>query len=42
MGQLAPFTDSGIEHARRGDFCADEPCFYEAHSLPWEIMATPL
>jgi len=42
MGQLAPFVDSGIEHGRRGDFCADEPCFYEAHSLPWEIMATPL
>jgi AraC family transcriptional regulator, ethanolamine operon transcriptional activator len=42
MGQLAPFTDSGNEHGRRGDFCADDPSLYEAQSLPWEIMASPL
>lgn len=42
MGQLAPFTDSGNEHGRRGGFCTDDPSLYEVQSLPWEIMASPL
>jgi AraC family transcriptional regulator, ethanolamine operon transcriptional activator len=42
MGQLAPFTDNDNEYGRRGDFYTDDPEFYEAESLPWEIMASPL
>jgi AraC family ethanolamine operon transcriptional activator len=42
MGRQASFAENDIEYVRRGDFCADDPAFYEAQSLPWEIMATPL